>query len=377
MSWAKNKENAAKDELFDKENTNEHDDELSITLTPQDLQKYDIKTIKIENSFFKKKLSIPGEISLNENKVSHVVASVPGVVNEIYKNLGEPVKRGEHMVSIQSREMAEAKAAYMAAYKDIELKADLFTREEKMWRLRAKAEIEYLKVKNTLETAKIQLEQTSQKLLALGVSDAEIKNLPNEKGPLNLYYIDAPLDGVIIERHLTRGEVIDKDKQIYVIGDLSSVWVNLAVGAKDLHKIRKGQKVIITSNNDTAAAHSEVMYVSPMINEESRTGRAIVELDNSNDKWHPGDFVKAEIYIPNSESNLTVPTAAIQNINGEKFAFIRTQKGFLAKKVATQDLKSNDVVQINSGLNIGDEIAVTNTYLLKAELGKSEAEHSH
>lgn len=369
----------AKHEHEHHEGTSEPHEEMIVTLTPSQIQQYDIKTFKIEQGDYQQKLSLPSEVTLNENKVTHIVALVPGVVKDIYKNLGEPVKINEHLVSIQSREMAEAKAAYLAAYKDIELKMELFKREEKLWGMKVKAEIEYIKVKNILETAKIQLEQTRQKLLALGLSEKEIIELPKEKGPLNLYYIDSPIDGVVIERHLTRGEVIDKDKQIYVLANLDTVWVTLAVGAKDLHKIRKGQKVTISSNNDAAVAISEIMYVSPMINEESRSGKAIVELDNSAGKWHPGDFVKAEITIPTSDANvdLSIPVGAIQKINGEPFAFVRHNQGFIAKRVSTKETKNNDYIQVDSGITIGDEIAITNTFLLKAELGKSEAEHSH
>lgn len=375
---SKEKHSEAGHQHAETEKVDEHHDEvMSVNLSAQQIQKYDIQALKIDSSHFQQKLSIPGEVILNENNVTHVVASVPGIVKDIYKNLGESVEKGEHLVSIKSQEMAEAKASYLAAYKDIELKADLFKREEKLWNMRVRAEIEFLKIKNIVETARIQLEQAKQKLLALGITEEEIKKLPQEKGPLNLYYIDSPIKGTIIERHLTKGELIDKDKQIYVLADLNTVWVNLAVTAKDLHNIKKGQKVNITSHDDKANTISEVIYVSPMINEESRSGRAIVELDNSGDKWHPGDFIKAEIAIPGGTETLTIPMGAVQKINDESFVFVRNAEGFLAKKVSTRDIKSNDVIQINEGLEIGDEIAITNAFLLKAELGKKEAEHSH
>ncbi len=114
---------------------------------------------------------------LNENNVTHVVASVPGIVKYIYQNLGESVEKGEHLVSIKSQEMAEARAAYLAAYKHIELKADLFKREEKLWNMEVRAEIEFLEIRNIVETARIQLEQTKQKLLALGITEEEIREI--------------------------------------------------------------------------------------------------------------------------------------------------------------------------------------------------------
>lgn len=359
--------------------TEDHQEKsMLIALTPAQIQKYDIQTVKINESDFQQKLSLPSEITLNENNVTHVAALVPGVVKAIYKNLGETVQANERLVSIQSREMAEAKAAYLAAFKDAEMKLDLFKREEKLWGMHVRAEIEYTKVKSILETAKIQLDQTKEKLLALGMRHEEVKQLLNQKEPLNIYDIDSPIDGVVIERHLTRGEVIDKDKQIFVLANLDSVWVTLTVGAKDLHRIHKGQKVTVFSQNDKMKAASEIMYVSPIINEESRSGKAIVELENVDKKWHPGDFVTTEIaLVENMKGDIFIPASAVQKIQNDTYVFVRNQKGFLAKKMMTHETKDNDFVQVRSGLEIGDEIATTNTFLLKAELGKSEAEHTH
>ncbi|WP_010304423.1 efflux RND transporter periplasmic adaptor subunit [Candidatus Odyssella thessalonicensis] len=362
----------------EKSDNESHEEKMLITLDEQKMSKIDIKTLKLTASHHQKRITFPGQVSLNENTVIHVVASVPGVVTKVYKNLGEDVKAGETLAVIESREMAEAKSAYLSVYKDLILKKDLLEREEKLWKMKVKAETEFLKTRNIYETTKIDLEQKKQKLLALSMKEAEIENLPSQDTPLNLYTIEAPINGKILERHTSLGEIINSDRQLFVVANLDKVWVNISISAQDLPTIQKGQKVDLYASNNKVPTSATLMYVSPVINEESRTGRAIVEVDNTQGTWHPGDFVSAQVILDEKSPFLSVPSEAIQKIQGNSYVFLKSgNTQFEAKKIVISGTENEQFIQIKEGLKEGDEIAITNTFLLKAELGKSEAEHSH
>jgi cobalt-zinc-cadmium efflux system membrane fusion protein len=306
------------------------------------------------------------------------VASVPGVVAKVYKNLGEDVKVGEPLALIESREMAEAKSAYISVYKDLTLKKDLLDREEKLWKMKVKAETELLKTRNNYETTKIDLEQKKQKLLALGMNESEIDKLFSQETPLNFYTIEAPINGKILERHISLGEIINSDRQLFVVANLNKVWVNLSISAQDLPLIKKSQQVELYPSNGIAPLSSTLMYVSPVISEESRTGRAIIEIDNTQNTWHPGDFVSAQVILDEKSLFISIPSAAVQKIKGDSYVFVKSgDNQFEAKKISISGTEIGQFIQIKEGLDEGDEIAITNTFLLKAELGKSEAEHSH
>lgn len=360
------------------EDHDDHEEKKEIKLTEEQINHFDIKTIKIANNDFQQKMTFSGQISLNENKITHVVPAVPGVVKDIFKGLGEDIKSGEHLATIQSLNMAESKSSYITAYTNLSLKKKLFDREMKLWKEKIKSESELIQSENAYENAKIDLNQSKQKLLALDISEEEILKLPNQKIPLNIYTINAPIDGKIIERHITLGEVISNDKQIFVIANLDTVWINLMIPAEDLPKVKKDQKVNVFAHRGENTQLGTIMYVSPVINDETRTGRAIIQLDNSNKEWHPGDFVKAQVIISEQSGFLNLNNSAIQKINGEPFVFIEKEKNtFEAKKIQIKDSDKNEFVEILSGINEGDEVVIKNSFLLKAELGKNEAEHSH
>lgn len=360
------------------EDTHHHEEEKMVTLTPEQIKIANFTVIKITPDSFKKRLSLPAEVSLNENKITHVVSPIPGVVHEIFKNLGDEVKTGELLATLKSREMAEAKAVYIAAHKEVNLKEDLYKREEQLVKQKLRPETEFLKTRNAYETAKIDLDQKKQKLIALGMTEEHIQNLPTQDGPLNIYNIESPINGKIIERHLTSGEIIASDKQIFTLANLDTVWINLSINSTSLPSIKKGQKVDVLSQAKNLQVQGEILYVSPVINEETRTGRAIVELQNANNIWNPGDFVTAHVIIDEKRQFLSIPKDAIQKIEGENMIFIKTSDTtFKAEKVTPISFGQSDAVEIKEALKEGLEIVTKNSFLLKAELGKSEAEHAH
>lgn len=360
------------------EKEDQHQEKRIVNFKDDKLQNLTIKTFKIGQLDHQKRLSFPGQVTLNENEVIHVVASIPGIVTKVYKNLGEEVKAGEPLALIESREMAEAKSAYISAYKDLALKKDLLGREEKLWKIKVKAETEFLKTRTAYETSKIDLEQKKQKLLALRVKASEIDKLPDQDASLNLYTIEVPIEGKILERHTSLGEVINSDRQLFVIANLNKVWVKLSIPSLDLPDVQKGQVVDLYKPNATVPLSARVMYVSPVISEENRTGQAIIEVDNTQGVWHPGDFISAQVIIAEKTSFLSIPASAVQKIKGEPYVFLKVAPNqFEAKKILLHGSENEKFLQVKEGLKIGDEIAMNDTFLLKAEFGKSEAEHAH
>lgn len=355
-----------------------HQEKKSIELTQDQIKRFDIQTIVLNKGHFQRRITFPGQIALNENKITHVTASVPGTVKEIFKGLGEVTKSGEALATLQSRDMAEAKSSYISAYKNLGLQKDLFEREEKLWKKKIKAEVQFIQTRNNYENAKINLEQSKQKLLALSMTEEQIEKLPTQESPLNIYTIDSPIDGKIIERHITRGEVISSDKQVFVIANLDTVWINLSIPSEELPKIKKGQKVDIFAHQGELVCSGVIMYSSPVINEESRTGRAVIQIDNPQHALHPGDFIKAQVVVDENAALLSLPSSVTQRIEGKVVVFVKTNRhSFEAKSINIKGSEKTEFVEVIDGLKEGDEVVIKNSFLLKAELGKSEAEHAH
>ena len=139
-----------------------------------------------------------------------------------------------------------------------------------------------------------------------------------------------------------------------------------------LKEALSGSDMYVQSQTGTG----KIIALSPLIDPETRSAKAIAELDNAGSIWKLGDYVNARLVAADQDARLIVPNGAIQTIEGKKVVFVSEKGGFRARPITTghEDSKS---VEIISGVKAGEEIATSNTFTLKAELGKSEAEHEH
>jgi len=187
------------------------------------------------------------------------------------------------------------------------------------------------------------------------------------------YELKTQLDGTVIERNITRGESVDREKQAFVIADLSSVWVDLAVYQKDLDHVRVSQSVLVSSGS--AEAEGRISYIAPVVDEPTRTAIARVVLPNAEHTWRPGLFVTARVLDP-IPAGVAIERSAIQTIEGRATVFVESGEGFEPRPV-TLGRTGETLVEVLDGLGSGARYVATNSFLLKAELGKGEAEHEH
>ena len=189
------------------------------------------------------------------------------------------------------------------------------------------------------------------------------------------YALKTLIGGVVLSKHLTRGEAVDRDKQAFVIADLSTVWVELSVYQRDLPGVAVGQRVHIHAGGQDHAADGVISYVTPAVDELTRSAAARVVLENPERRFLPGMFVTAHVLDP-EQAQVAIPREAIQSVEGRHAVFVATPEGFALREVAL-GREGETTSEVLSGLAQGERIAVTNTFLLKAELARAEATHEH
>jgi len=272
---------------------------------------------------------------------------------------------------------ADAKSEYLAARLTNELQQDLFEREKVLWDKKISTEQQFLRARNQAANAKMKNDITRQKLFALGLTEPEIANLPGEpEAFLRRQEVRSPIAGRVVERKVDLGAAVGRDNletELFVVADLDPVWVDLAISPADLPLIREGQAVSITTRGIAASVEGKIVFIGPMLDKDSRTARAVVEIANDNGMWRPGSFVTAAIASAEQSVALGVPTSAVQNIGTATVVFVQFPEGFQKRQVVLGQ-SDERMVEVLSGLRPGEVIAVTNTFLLKAELLKALAE---
>lgn len=194
---------------------------------------------------------------------------------------------------------------------------------------------------------------------------------------LSIYEIHSLIAGTIIARHATIGETIRDDAECFIIADLSTVWIDINIYPKDLPLVQLGSTVQFVIPNSMLKSESKISYIGPVLSEHTRTVLARVVLPNSSGQWRPGAFVTAHIVVNESAVPILVPLNAIQTIGGVTIIFVEVASGVFVARPVEVGRKSYNDAEILSGLKVDDKYVVKGTFILKAELGKSEAGHSH
>lgn len=358
----------------------DHDDEGLVHMTPAEAAAHGVEVAVAAPGVLTMALTAPGTIAPDSDRIARIAARVVGTVAVLNKRLGDAVSKDEIIAELDSREVAEARSEYFAALTNLELQKTLFAREQELWNRRVSAEQQYLRARNKLREVELRVELAAQKLTALGLSPGDVaaSRTAGASQSFQRYPLRSPISGRVVERRVDLGAPVGgegQEKELYVIADLSKVWVDLAIPADELSRIHEGQEVRVATQ-DGAASKGRVIFVSPMLTPETRSARVIAELDNDGLRWRPGGFVTARVTVGEEHVGLRIPRAATQTINGRPAVFVQTPEGFRIRNVV---LGRDDGVHVavTSGLAAGERVAARNAFLLKAELGKAEAEHAH
>lgn len=191
---------------------------------------------------------------------------------------------------------------------------------------------------------------------------------------LQMYGVQSPLAGVVTERMTNPGEQAES-LPLFTVADLSSVWVELSLFPRDRAQVQVGQKVRVSADGGMSG-DGEVVFVSPLSTSATQSLTARVLLDNREGRWTPGLYVQGEIAVAESQAVLAVPVAAVQELEGGTSVFIEDADGFEPRVVKT-GRNDGRMVEVISGLKSGDRVVGEGSFVLKAELGKGEAEHGH
>ena len=265
----------------------------------------------------------------------------------------------EYLLAVENYKSGEAK--YIALREKIAY--------DGQWAVRQK--------KRTDEMETLKLQMARQKLFVLGLTNQEVGTLSNQKEHSFIQYeLRSPLGGVIIQKHLTTGEAVKNDDDVFLLADFSDVWVNIAIPAKDLKYVKLGQVVVVKDDNLAIEAKGKLTYLDSIIDEKNRTVTGRVVIPNPKGHWRPGTFVALELLLEERRVPLAVPTEAIQTIRDWSVVFVKYGNFFEARPL---ELGANDGswVEVLQGLKAGEQYVAKNSFVVKAEIEKSSAVHDH
>lgn len=209
------------------------------------------------------------------------------------------------------------------------------------------------------------------------VKSGDVMAIIESSESLAPYEMTSLISGTVISKHITRGELLSEEDVAYTVADLSTVWVNLKIYQADLGLVVVGQEAEISQGHGQATSRGTISYVSPVVEEETRTALARAVIPNDDGIWRPGLFVTADILVERKPVEVLVPKTAIERVGGQPVVFIKTKEGFQPRPVQL-GAQGRAQVEVLSGLTPEQEYVAEKGFTLKAEMEKGAfAAHGH
>jgi cobalt-zinc-cadmium efflux system membrane fusion protein len=312
-----------------------------------------------------------GKVLANENRLAHLSARVPGRIVAVYADLGNPVKEGNRLLLLDSPAFGEAQLEYRKAKTMLGVTQKALERAKALVERGAIGAGEYQRREADYENARADLHEAEEKLHLLGMTEGEIERLAAKTLPhaeVAQVSLRAPFAGEVIERSATIGEVIDPNKILFTVADLSTVWVRADFPERQAGRLRAGLSIEVR-----VVAYPEevfrgvITYVGAVIDPTTRTVTARADVSNPDRRLRPEMFADVTL-VTDEQSVLTIPREAVQQVGNRLVTFVaRDERRFEAREVTIGE-SSDDYVQVKAGLAEGDEVVTQGSYALKSEL---------
>lgn len=374
----------------------EHDEE--VRLAPQALKTFDIRTEPATKRVLSPTVVAPARVSFNAEQMAHVGSAVSGRVAEIKVRLGDTVKKGDVLLVVDSPELGEAQSEYLmkrttiaTAESSVEVTKSAFERAEKLYKESKgialtevqRREAEFKAAQGALLSAQATVTAAENKLHLLGMNQEAVASLEKTKEIDPKYMVRAPLDGQVVEREATLGELVRPDREaLLVLANMQTLWVLADVPEAKLEDVAVGSHARIQlAARAKQTLEGTVSYISPALDPSTRTAKVRIEVKNGH-ALRPGMFAQVElsaVATDEKQAVLAVPNEAIQMVEGSPAVFVPVEgeEGTFTRRPVQVGPAVGGMIPILAGLKEGEQVVVNGAFILKAEMGKGSAGHEH
>lgn len=336
-------------------------------------ERIDLKIQPVGAQPVNKKLACYGEVRYDQNRYALISPRGGGVVKEVRVDLGDEVRAGEVLAIVDSVEFGRAKGEYLRASAQVQRWKWLNDSYAEGQASGAVARKEIVEARAELDAAQVELAIAEQTLRNFGLDDDRIAKIRETRDTGTHLEVTAPFDATLAARKAVTGENVEEGQPLFEIADLSRMWLFLSVFAEDLGELSEGMPVAFQPEGQPGIViPGEITWISPNLDEKTRTASVRAELNNPDKQLRQGLFGTGIIGVHEGEPMVVVPMEAIQWDGCCNMAFVQTREGeYEPRKVRLGDQVENGYVVL-AGLSVGESVATQGSYLLKTEVLKSQ-----
>lgn len=343
--------------------------DMEVFLSPEAAAQAGIKTAQVAVIASHVAIQVPGTVMANAYQEVKVVPVVGGIVTKVHAELGSAIKRGAPLATLFSAELAEAQTKYLAMRAMLDAEQKKLQRTQQLVDIGAASRQELEEAVAASASRATEVEAARQRLLLLGLTRKQVASLRRPSQIVSDVVVPAPIDGVITNRSANLGQVVGMGEALFVVTDLSGVWVVGDLYEQDFQAVRVGSEAALTMPAyPDLTLRGRVTYIDPRVDPQTRTAKVRVEVPNSDGRLRLGMYVTLS-FTTRSGVHLGVPQTAVQTIGDRHVVFVvdpQEEGRFMQRTVQLGRLVGESYIVLQ-GLEPGEQVVTEGSFFLRAE----------
>jgi cobalt-zinc-cadmium efflux system membrane fusion protein len=349
-----------------------HTEEEELTLSSEEAERAGVKVEELKPQVLGETVSVTATIHADADKLARVAPRIEGRITSAPARLGDRVKAGQTLATLDSVDVGEAHAAFVQAQSELRIAESDFKRAEQLAADEIIARKDLVRAQSDRDKAAATLRAAGDRLRLLG------GNAGASGGRASGFAVLAPFAGTVIEKKATLGDLATPSESIFSIADLSRVWIDADLPEAALAKVRVGANATVhvpAYPGETFAGR--VDHIGAMLDKETRTVAARIAVANADGRLKPEMFANATIEVAGDKREvLSLPDAAVVLMQGQPTVFVYEQGAYEMRVVEPGDRAGGRTV-VKAGIKPGEQIVTAGAYALKARKLKSQLGHGH
>jgi membrane fusion protein, heavy metal efflux system len=346
-----------------------------VSLTRASMGEIGLTTESIARKPFNRFITVPAKVLANQDNEAIVGSLVQGRVCKVFVKAGDYVKAGQELMLLEGLEIGQIKAGYLSAKANLEYQKSNFERQKKLLEENVGSQKNLLETQNEFERARAEFTAEKNRINAIGLAEREVldgKNASSGDHEPGTLPVKSPISGIVIERNVVIGQLIEAATTAFRVINLSSVWVDGQIYEKDAGRIRGNPAVdFFASSYPGEPFRGKVTFIGQVVDEKTRTITIRAELGNTNGKLKPQMFGELKIPGENSAMAVIVPAEALIKIDTTDFLFVQKSDSTFEKRPVVVGSIMGELTEIIKGINEGEKVVVKGAFYLKSELLKA------
>lgn len=347
---------------------------VEVSLTPDAMGRAGIKTAAVRRQAITASITVPGTVAPNAYRETKAAALVGGIARTVDVELGTSVSRGQPLAILVSTDLADAQMKYLSARAMLAADHQKLIRTEKLVALGAASRQELEEIGAVHAAHETEVAAARQRLLLLGLSSQQVAALRTADEIVSEVTVPAPGAGTVTARAVNPGQVVSAGQELFVIADLSVVWIIADLYERDFAMVSVGSAATVTAPA-TPPVRGRVAYIDPRVDPAARTAKVRVEVANATGALRLGMFVSVSFTVPATTPGAVVPRAAVQAVGDQSVVYVAVdgEEGRFVERAIKLGASVDDSVQVLDGLQPGERIVTEGSFYVRAEAARTRS----